>query len=64
MPTAEQVTARLREMARLSREYEAPPKVDMSAEAITARLREMGQLSRLCAQLGQLGASRSSSGRK
>ncbi len=51
----EAITARLQEVARLSRE--APPGrgVDMSSEAITARLREMAALSALCFRLQAAG---------
>lgn len=55
MPTAEQVTARLRELARLSAEQPPRPRIDMSAAAISARLRELSQLCDLCARLGELG---------
>ena len=49
------VTARLHEMARLSRD--APPRkaVDMSSEAVTARLRTMASLSAMCLRLGAIG---------
>ncbi|MCU0657189.1 MAG: hypothetical protein MUF64_18590 [Polyangiaceae bacterium] len=53
--SSEAITARLQEMARLSRE--APPcrVVDMSSEAITARLQEMAALSALCFHLQAAG---------
>lgn len=53
--TAEAITARLRELAELSRGGGRPQAVDMSGAAISARLRECSDLSQLCAKLGELG---------
>lgn len=52
----EAITARLREMATLSREP-PPAGVDMSSEAITARLQELAELSAFCLQLAEIGKS-------
>ena len=49
----EAITARLREMSRLSA-GPARQGLDMSAEAVTARLREMAEMSDLCWQLQSL----------
>jgi hypothetical protein len=56
-PTSEQVTARLRSAAELSRE--APRrKLDDTPEAITARLRELSDVSALCLRLVEIGRVR------
>ena len=52
----ESVTARLREMARLSAERGFVGKgVDMSSAAVTSRLRTMASLSDLCRRLAPIG---------
>ncbi|MBX3228798.1 MAG: hypothetical protein KIT84_39705 [Labilithrix sp.] len=57
--TAEAITARLRELARLSAAGPSPMQrgVDMSAAAIAARLRELSDVSALCAKLEAIGAA-------
>jgi hypothetical protein len=57
MPTPEQVTARLRRVAELSREAPLRRGVDYSVAAVTARLQELSDLSGLCARLVDLGVS-------
>lgn len=52
----EAVSARLREVARLSRDLAGKPgpqAVSMTPEAISARLREWAELTRLCLRLGR-----------
>ena len=52
----EAITARLREMARLSAERGLVGKgVDMSSAAVSARLRTMASLSDLCRRLAPIG---------
>jgi hypothetical protein len=57
MPTADEVTARLKRAAELSRDGAPSRGVDYSPAAVTLRLRELAELSDLCARLGELGAA-------
>jgi hypothetical protein len=54
-PSPELVTARLRELAVLSRDAAPAPVVDYSPQAVTERLRELADLSELCARLVEIG---------
>lgn len=54
-PSPEQVTARLRRLAELSRDAQPRPAVDDSPDAVTERLRELAELSELCARLVEIG---------
>lgn len=56
-PTAQQVTARLRLAAELSRGATPTHGIDYSRDAVTARLRELAEVSKLCAQLVAIGAA-------
>ncbi|MBC8073533.1 MAG: hypothetical protein IAG13_34750 [Deltaproteobacteria bacterium] len=54
-PSPEQVTARLRRAAELSRDAPSQRGLDYSPAAVTSRLRELSDLGALCWRLGEIG---------
>lgn len=56
-PTGDQVEARLRRCAALSRDGVARRGVDYSRAAVEQRLRELAEVSELCRRLVEIGAA-------